>query len=230
MVHPALVDTDIPSIAATSETTVQGSISANLSDASAGQPAACYNMPGTRQMEAPSPHEDNMTDMRGDGDAECYQLDEGTMQWLSAAVRDGIRGVVYEELHEALEKINYIQVPERVDFAAARNAMRPAPVRVAASRSAKLCSSQVPKYGTTAFQGSTSAGFANASSGLLATCSDAPGTRQAAAFSCRDADTEYRDLDGKTIEWLSAAVRDGLKGIVHEELREALQKLWLKEG
>ncbi|XP_049275854.1 uncharacterized protein LOC119407198 [Rhipicephalus sanguineus] len=189
MIHPAFVDNAMPCIAATSETTsFQGSVSANFAGASAGQSVACSNMPGTRQMEASSHHEDNTTDVRGGRDAECHELDEQTMQRLLAAVRDWIRGIVYEELHEALEKMNYIQLREGVDFAATQKATCPAYLDNAMSRTEVTS-------GPMAFQGSTRAGFADTSSGLVAARSNIPGTTQLAASSRRGANAEYCNLD-----------------------------------
>ncbi|KAL1423987.1 hypothetical protein MTO96_020586 [Rhipicephalus appendiculatus] len=76
---------------------------------------------------------------------------EEMVQSLPATVREGIRGTVCEELHEALK-------------------------------------STVATPGMTASQSSTSAGFADGSSGLLAACSDMPGTLQPVACSCRQND------------------------------------------
>ncbi|KAL1472246.1 hypothetical protein MTO96_039469, partial [Rhipicephalus appendiculatus] len=56
MIHPAVVD--VTCISATSDATeFQGFISASLADASATQPAAWPDIPGTRQTAVPSPHE-----------------------------------------------------------------------------------------------------------------------------------------------------------------------------
>ncbi|KAH7975983.1 hypothetical protein HPB52_007211 [Rhipicephalus sanguineus] len=190
MIHPAFVDNAMPCIAATSETTsFQGSVSANFAGASAGQSVACSNMPGTRQMEASSHHEDNTTDVRGGRDAECHELD-----------------------------MNYIQLREGVDFAATQKATCPAYLDNAMSRTEVTS-------GPMAFQGSTRAGFADTSSGLVAARSNIPGTTQLAASSRRGANAEYCNLDEQMMEWSTVAVSGGLKAIGHEELSEALQKV-----
>ncbi|XP_075729412.1 uncharacterized protein LOC142771598 isoform X2 [Rhipicephalus microplus] len=88
MVHPALVDVAKPCIAAASRMfEFQGSISYGSSNSSAGRPAACSNIPGSRRIETSPPHEEysNGT-LGGGGDVESCELKKITIGQLPNGV------------------------------------------------------------------------------------------------------------------------------------------------
>ncbi|KAL1443764.1 hypothetical protein MTO96_045844, partial [Rhipicephalus appendiculatus] len=79
----------------------QGSANADFADNSAGLPAACSDMPGP---DMPGPKQPAAFSRRR-ANSECCDLDDQTLEWLSAAVRDELKAIVQKELHEALQKL-----------------------------------------------------------------------------------------------------------------------------
>ncbi|XP_075525429.1 uncharacterized protein LOC142557456 [Dermacentor variabilis] len=96
---PAPVGIAMPRTAGTSEATAfQGSVGADFADTLSGQLAACSDMPGTRQPAAALLSRDDLTEEYGDLDDGDCNLNEETLQWITACIEETVLNVIKREL------------------------------------------------------------------------------------------------------------------------------------